>query len=463
MSSSIVGTNDPEASLRSRTLVLAVCFGALDLFYTYLFYPGVMDWDSASIASMAARGLYYDWVPPVFTFIWKVTDRLGGNPGALWLLQLVIVTGGLYLLALSLLRLGRPGLAAAIAVSAFTPPFAYLFHEMIKDTFMGAAFVGITGLSTYLLVASPGLVWRICAFLAILFLTTLALSARYNAIFGVVPLLMLATYAVFGRKPIRALIAAALSLLILLTAISTFTRYVLHPHWSARLAALISLDIAGITKQISAPASVLADKKEYLESIDRYYTAATWNTLTKTSYRHHVFQSYLTDQRYVISEWIKAIVANPFAYMRHRLAHFFAELRVVCGPCWEMGIPYSEATHNPPDASPRKPALAMVYEYIARGFYWFVRPWVVFVLSLLLAAWSARLVLMRRATDNAAAELIVLAISASAVCYVGAYLIVGLSDKFRYLYWCYQALLLAAIAAAAVVAPPPTPRDLHAS
>ena len=49
---------------RFNALLAASCT-ALGFFYIWLWYPGVMDWDSRAIAKMAESGDYTDWFPPL--------------------------------------------------------------------------------------------------------------------------------------------------------------------------------------------------------------------------------------------------------------------------------------------------------------------------------------------------------------------------------------------------------------
>jgi hypothetical protein len=433
--------------------MLAVCFCFVGLLYAYLFYPGTMDWDSARIASMAASNQYEDWFPPAFTFIWKITDSVASNPGTIWLFQLAMTMGGLFLLAFSLLRRGWPKLAAAVGVGSIMPPFVYMFHEMTKDTFMASGLICLSGLSAYLLTIRRNRLLLSSAFPFVMTLAALVLSTRYNSIFALAPLFWLALYAIVERKTVRAVGVVALGLIVLFAAMYTFTRFVLKPDWRPLETTLIALDIAGITKEVGAPVSALADSKEFLDDIARCYTAVAWDSLVRkdcASYNDHVYQKYLTDRTYVLGEWAKAIVKNPIAYARHRIAYFLSLLMFTCeDECSQPGIPLAEATHNTPGAEIRKPVLAIAYEDMARTFFRIVRPWFVFLLVTLIGTWSAYVLFVRGDNDDPAA-LIVFSLSTSAWLYTAAYLVIGIASEFRYVYWPYQALLFSILVAPSV-------------
>jgi hypothetical protein len=435
-------------------------FALIGLLYTYLFYPGTMDWDSATIAKMAEAGSYKTWFPPAFTFVWRTTAKVGANPGTIWLLQTVLLLIGLYLLTASLLKRGYPGLAAAVPVSALAPPFAYLFHEMTKDTFLMATLFCLSGLAAFFLSEpaqdTTARRWRLIAALA---LAALALSTRYNAIFALVPVFWLVVHAITRLGIVRSLSISVISLLLLVAGLSVVSRHVLKALWSPPETALIAFDLAGMTKFSGTPASRLAESKEHRDQIDRCYSPKAWDSLKwndcATGYSGQVFRAYRKGSGYVLGEWAAAIVNHPLAYARHRTAHFFSLLRVTREAASEMGIPFRQAVHNPSGSEVRTPALAVRYEELARDFFWVVRPWLVLLGALALAAWAARRALMCRAVD-ASIPWMVVAFCASAVLYTSAYLVVGVASQFRYVYWAYQALWLAVVIAPSIALGPGT-------
>jgi hypothetical protein len=169
-----------------------------------------------------------------------------------------------------------------------------------------------------------------------------------------------------------------------------------------------------------------------------------------TGYNGHVYHTYIADSRYVLGEWAAAITNHPVAYARHRIAHFMSLLRLTCDACGEMGILLRAAVHNPPGSEVRSSLWAERYENVARGFFWHIRPWLVFVCAVAMAAWAAHGVFVRKASSDPAPGWMALAFSASAVLYAAAYLVLGVASQFRYVYWSYQALWLVMITAPAV-------------
>jgi hypothetical protein len=132
----------------------------------------------------------------------------------------------------------------------------------------------------------------------------------------------------------------------------------------------------------------------------------------------------------------------PLAYAQHRLAHFGALLRLRCDACEELGIGLRYATQNPAPISP--PAMAFKYEDVAVPFLLTVRPRVVLLAAVTLMLWA---LFAAWKGEGDRLTLFVFALSLSSVLYAVAYLIIGVADQFRYLYWLYNGAAIAAIVA----------------
>lgn len=244
-------------------------------------------------------------------------------------------------------------------------------------------------------------------------------------------------------------IAISATLLILVIAgLSVFSQLVLKPLWRPTASALISFDIAGITKRIAAPASRLADSKEFVEQIGRCYTPEEWDTLVRqgcaAGYDGHVYHTYIADKYSVLGEWGTAIVNNPLAYASHRIAHFMCLLRVNCNGRPAIGIALNDVKRNPRAVD--VPTLAIRYEQTARAFFWAVPPWIMFLGATGMTLWAGYVGFSRGACEGGTA-LVVFALGGSALIYTAGYLLVGIAGPFRYVYWPYQALWLAVMVA----------------
>jgi hypothetical protein len=425
--------------------LLAASGTALGLFYIWLWYPGVMDYDSRAIAEMAKSGNYSDWFPPAFIALWALTDRIGSNPEVIFLLQISLVAGGVFLFARSL-----PPTWATLTIVCFAmPPAAYLFHETNKDTVMGGALTCLAGLVAYLTVrpASSRSRWIVSS--AIVVLSGLALSTRHNALFGVLPLLVLGIYAIGGRTGlIRRTVITTIALLI---GMSAFTRYVLQPASSPIMSALVEFDIAGVLYRSRDATSIFATAADTRNDIDRCYNAGAWDALQydncAAKFGRGVWETYNKNPRAALAEWAKLIILHPISYLQHRAAHMASLLRIICRVCDETGTTIAQGAEYTPAGSRRNVPIPE-YEHWAQAFYKIIRPWIVLLFAASLAAASG-LRLWRGNGD--VYSLITFALSLSAILYTAGYAVIGISDPFRYLYWLYSATGMAAVTSLCVI------------
>lgn len=420
-------------------ILLAASCTTLGLFYIWLWYPGVMDWDSRSIAEMAKSGNYTDWFPPAFIALWALTDKIGSNPGTIFLLQISLVAGGMFLFARSL-----PPIWAALTIACLaTPPAAYLFHGTTKDTVMGGALACLAGLVTCLTVRPASSRSRWIVFSAIVVLAVIALSTRHNALLGVLPLLVLGIYAIGGRTGL--IRRTVITIVALLIGMSAFTRYVMHPAPRPIMTALIQFDIAGMLYRSRDATSIFVTTAATRNEIDRCYDAVAWDALVTDNcaaeFRQAIWETYTKSPRAALAEWAKLIMLHPISYLQHRAAHTASLLRITCNACNETGLTIAQGAELNPDNS-RRDVPIPEYEGWAQALYNLIRPWMVLLLAVSLAAVSG-LQLWRGNGD--AYSLVTLAISLSAILYTAGYSVIGLSSTFRYLYWLYGATGMATV------------------
>jgi len=428
--------------LNGRIIKLGAFFVAVGAWYAYLFYPGVMDWDSDSIHKMAQSGNYTDWFSPLFVLLWEITGSLWPNPGAIWILQTSLLLVGLFLLAYSMLRLERPWLALALGIIALTPGFAHLFHEATKDTFLGAALVCFLGAVAHLLTTKR--ISQITAVVLVLSIAVVSLVARHNAAFAVLPLMFAAFYAMVGSR--KAVAIALLAFVAISLTTTAFAKWGVGARSTAPVTSLIIFDLAGIANQTDVEAVDLVSDKESLDELQRCYTPRHWDTFAREGcqvFAGRVSRDYHATPIKMIMRWLQSIILHPIAYAKHRLSHFSSLLRVSELARDEVGISIWKAEHNPPNAKVRTHTAAAAYERLASGLFYLVRPWVVLILTALMLVYALQVLRKQRASEPIA--LLVLAASSSSLAYTTGYLVVGVSSQFRYVYWLYVSSMLAGV------------------
>jgi hypothetical protein len=428
--------------LSGRTVKLSAFFVAVGAWYAYLFYPGVMDWDSDSIHKMAQDGNYTDWFPPLFVLLWEITGSLWPNPGAIWILQTSLLLAGLFLLAHSMLRLGRPWLSLALGMVALTPGFAYLFHEATKDTFLGAALVCFLGTVAHLLTTKR--IHQITAVVLVICIAVVCLVARHNAALAVLPLMCVAFYALVGRR--RAVPIALLAFIAISLTIAVFVQRGVAPRSTAPVTSLIIFDLAGIAKRTEVGAVHLVSDENALEEVQRCYTPREWDAFAREGCQvlgGNVVHDYNASPTGMISRWLGIVILHPVAYAKHRLSHFSSLLRVSGLARDEVGISIWKAEHNPPNAKVRTHTAATAYERLAIHLFHAVRPWVVLILTALMLVYALQVLRKQGASEPIA--LLVLAASSSSLAYTMGYLVVGVASDFRYVYWLYLSSMCAGV------------------
>ena len=137
----------------------------------------------------------------------------------------------------------------------------------------------------------------------------------------------------------------------------------------------------------------------------------------------------------LVAAWQRAVAAHPLAYLRHRATfmwQFLGRSNLVL-PVWDWakaGATYGKSPYFEP----------LIALHDALQPTWLFRPglWLVLAVAVLAFAWRTR------ATPAGA---FAVAVTASAVVYVGTFFAVGVAADFRYAYWCVLATLAGAVAA----------------
>jgi hypothetical protein len=418
------------------------------LVYSYLYFPGIMDWDSASIDKMAKSGLYSNWFSPSFIYLWHLTSNLG-NPGAIWLIQIFLLLFGVFLFSCFLLKLDRYLWSVMLGVAVLSPPFVYLFHEVIKDTFMVAALVALSGISSWLLLIPAK---RSALLVIILVTATLALLPRYNAVFAVFPILSLAFYALADKRVARGVVYAFVATVTVLVANSAFVRFVLHPDSTSPLPALITYDIAGIAHNGGESPFVL-ERRGNMEEALRCYTPVSVAPYFKKPCGNlfgRVMSAYEAAPLETVANWLAAIIRNPISYTRHRFASFKFLLRFPCRKggmkergasywCKETGMRVRDGQNPTPI---RETRVSAAYEKIGHAFFMIMKPWIATVVVLLVffcAAWAWWRV------GESPLLVVTFALTSSALIYLLPYMVIGMASVMRYLYWSYVVSFIAPI------------------
>jgi len=174
----------PPFSLRlGETAPLATALLAA-AFVFWLYQPGYYSFDSAHQWWMARTGALEDSHPVVMALIWQASRAVLPDPAGFFALQLLMLWSGVALVATALPVRTFWRCVAVLTLGAW-PPFLALQPHIWKDVWMVSAFFWAVGALLHDM-RNPNHAWRVLAIIALSF----AAAFRFNAIFGVLPLLL---------------------------------------------------------------------------------------------------------------------------------------------------------------------------------------------------------------------------------------------------------------------------------
>src|SRR5258705_4121007 len=140
----------PETSMRvwreiKATLPIVAMTVAGFALTLYVFYPGVMTFDSRYIYQYVTTGFYGDWQSPVMTLVWSLIDPIAPGPGSLLLLTATLYWLAFGMVALTVAR-RSPWIALLLPLLALSPP-AFVFVGIIcRDVLFASAWLLAAGL-----------------------------------------------------------------------------------------------------------------------------------------------------------------------------------------------------------------------------------------------------------------------------------------------------------------------------
>lgn len=177
----ITAAPQPPARQALAPLVTAL-LAAILVFWIY--QPGYYSFDAAHQWWMARTNAIEDSHPVVMALIWQAARSALPDPSGFFALQLLLIWSGAALVATAL-PLGRMGQCALVLALGAWPPLLALQPQVWKDIWMvGALFWAVGALLHD--VRSPHRGWRMLALVSL----ALATAFRFNAILGVLPLLL---------------------------------------------------------------------------------------------------------------------------------------------------------------------------------------------------------------------------------------------------------------------------------
>ena len=382
------------------------------------------------------RGRFTGWPPPVMAALWSLLRRIAEGPVTMLIYHLVLHWAGFALIADSLLRQGRVR-AAWLALAAGAFPLFLLFDGGIwKDVGMASALLCAFALRRWYLSQDRRMPWAVG--LLALALLAYGVLVRTNAVFAFGPLAVYALGGRAGRAGAIRMTALALVLAVAMVPVSGWiNRHLFDAESSGAMRSLQIFDMAGIARQTagaSAPLQTLTGQAAV--DIERCYTPYWWDSFSPWGHCRQIWEQVAQTEQSTEGAtgraWLSAIAANPWAYARHRLAHFNSMLYFIVPADHYRFAPSLDGSAGTRPFSVK----LLAVDFAKRNPLFWPMVWLVLGVGALAVTWRAK-----ADDDVAACRALVL----SGLLYTAAYLPIGVATSMRYHYWLMMSHLVALI------------------
>lgn len=395
-----------------------------------LFWPGYVAYDSLAQYRQALSGRYDDWHPPIMAHLWSLFGAAG--PAPMFAVQMALYWAGFGGLAAVLTLRGRRLAALAVLGVALWPPLLGWQAVVLKDTQMLAALLGGIGLLAGWRLRDRPVPPAVVAIVALLF--GYALLVRANAVFAVVPLvLMLIRWP--HRLWLRLLVGG-----VGIVAVIALAGPINH-RWLGGAASGVErtqpiYDLAGIGVRSGDPGVGLDARALAALRAKACVRPFFWDPLGEPGRcAGEVAALHAMPVAHLYAQWIAAAARHPLAYAAHRLAHLNATERWLVPAHWYGAAPPWASEPNAYDfGAPGRSATR--WQRLAAWLVETPLGWP--ILWTVLGAIG--LATVARAED--AAERLAAALFVSALAQEASFALVSIASDLRYHLWSMTAVAL---------------------
>ena len=431
-----------EERLSSGLRPLLVAAALIALMQLALLWPGLVEPDALAVYQHALTNHFDDWHPPILGRTWQLFLALGlEGTGPFYVVQTILFWLGLGLIADGLAAAGKSTAGWCVLAVGLVPHILGWNTLVLKDTQMTDCLIAAAGLWAH---------WRLrdqplprAAVAAILVLFIYALLVRHNGIFSAAPLAAFMALDAQKRWHRQYRAAAAIMACILVFGASDFlNQRVMDAKPALAENSLKIFDMAGTAHFANLPTIEGIPPAEWRRAEARNcYWPALWD-----SYNTPVEQEgcpWVYDRLWsknLTAPWLRTIAAHPFAYARHRLAHFNASLRLWTSRYnYDAASPAESDNPNPEHIGQGNKAVywallktQMAFDYtpLSRPFAWYLLGFAL----LLISFWQA----------PSGARTVAQALLVSAGVNGASFLVIGVAAEFRYHHWSLVAIGVAA-------------------
>lgn len=402
-----------------------LCLTLLGLIITLrAFFPGLVTSDSLDQYQQATSFIFSDWHPPMMSFIWAIINDWIPGPFGMLLLDSILYWGALLLLSLCI-PIKHKYISLLVVIVGFLPFTIGALSHIGKDVLHAVVWLFAIGVFCLFSSRENGSKKYLFCVAVLLFIGN---SLRFNAVFGLLPLLWLVLRNVnAGTFKKWACIIFVLPLLaILLNA--TFNYGLLKSAKSRVYQSLIVFDIGGV--------SHFSGKDYFREK----WEGDQNNKIISSCYEPKAWDNYAWgDCSFVLKnlqdsgswtdgslmkKWIAALLSEPTSYIKHRYENYMVFL-------WHPNAVLDEQmVNNDYGFKYEMTGLFRTLKLLTKPYEdtFIFKPGFWLFASLIFSVYGA-------ITRKNTARDIFLALNASSFLYLLGYFIVGVASEFRYAYW----------------------------
>ena len=394
------------------------------------FFPGFMSPDSLAQYRDSKTLIFNDWHPPIMSWLWSIFNLIFDGPEGLLIFNLLLLWAALYIWHE---HFRDRKYAWLILLIGFLPWVINFSGVLWKDVGMAFSLLLLSAIG--ISKVSPG---RIFSLLVVLFY---AINLRYNALFSVLPLLILITANWFPRlSTTKLLILPSCVLILTIIGGGLFNNYAIDTIKTKPSNYMLVDDLSYLS--LTAKKSLLPGIEfEDIQNCSAYEVDE--NKLVGKVFclrSHESFINHNPLNADLKNIWATEVFKQPLEYIGYRLAAFSYLLRTPDDDphyIWNPGI-----IPNQMGITQKKNGLTVSVEKLVRGTaqalpFLFKPYWWLWISSILL--------LITFATNQNASTRTIQALLVSSLLYILSYIPITPMADFRYIYWSVIATTLAGI------------------
>jgi hypothetical protein len=389
------------------------------------FFPGIVTSDALDQYHQATTFIFGDWHPPVMSFIWAITNDWIPGPFGMLLLECFLYWGALLLISLSIPEQHNKT-ALFVIILGFMPFTIGTLSHIWKDVLHAVFWLFAVGVICNVIASAKIRYKKSMVFAA--FMLLIGSMMRFNAIFGLLPLVWLLFNKVNMSKWKRIIVVLILFPLCTILLNATFNYGFLNAAKSRVYQSLIIFDLGGVSNY--SKKDYFAEKwndEEKFRVISSCYNSSAWDVYAwgECSFvLKKVQDSGSWTDGSLMKKWINAIYQEPGAYLKHRYDNFN---HLMWSPNLILGDRTTENTLGfKYEKTGMFRTLEMMTNFLKDTLIFKPGFWLFASLLFLLYGLSARVCFARD---------VFLALNASSFLYLLAYFFVGVASDFRYSYW----------------------------